>query len=180
MSRQLQEIQSSHNFSKPGRRIGTAYVYAYAILLYLMSISNFKPNCFLHFNLWFKICAGGVPGRDSCDGDSGGPLMITYHDKSSEKTTTIQVGIVSFGPRQCGGPCESARSFSYSCKATSVPNLKFFPFSRSSERLHKSDSVSKMDSGQSRRLVQVYFRKFRICQLDEDLSSLHFSSLLVL
>jgi trypsin len=37
------------------------------------------------------ICAGAL-GLDSCNGDSGGPL--THNG--------VQVGIVSFGPAQCG------------------------------------------------------------------------------
>ena len=45
-----------------------------------------------------QICAGGEPGRDSCGGDSGGPLMVP--------TTTgppySLVGIVSFGAVRCG------------------------------------------------------------------------------
>uniref|UniRef100_A0A6P7FRE5 CLIP domain-containing serine protease n=1 Tax=Diabrotica virgifera virgifera TaxID=50390 RepID=A0A6P7FRE5_DIAVI len=45
-----------------------------------------------------QICAGGQRGRDSCAGDSGGPLMKTVEDDSS---TWYQEGIVSFGAR-CG------------------------------------------------------------------------------
>ena len=36
--------------------------------------------------------------RDSCRGDSGGPLFITGGDSQY-----LQVGIVSFGPTNCGG-----------------------------------------------------------------------------
>lgn len=42
------------------------------------------------------ICAG-FPNKDSCDGDSGGPL--TYETNDDE---TVQIGIVSFGPSRCG------------------------------------------------------------------------------
>jgi secreted trypsin-like serine protease len=47
-----------------------------------------------------EICAG-VPGavRDSCYGDSGGPLMA--HDEASDRY--VQIGIVSWG-YQCGHP----------------------------------------------------------------------------
>ncbi|XP_063707950.1 trypsin-2-like [Culicoides brevitarsis] len=38
------------------------------------------------------ICAGGKTGFDSCVGDSGGPLVFR----------NLQVGIVSFGPSDCG------------------------------------------------------------------------------
>lgn len=47
-----------------------------------------------------QVCAGGVRGRDSCLGDSGGPLM--YID--SEKIACVLSGIVSFGSEQCGAP----------------------------------------------------------------------------
>lgn len=45
-----------------------------------------------------QICAGGVQGRDSCTGDSGGPLMTVYNDNSEQWYIE---GIVSFGTT-CG------------------------------------------------------------------------------
>lgn len=42
------------------------------------------------------ICAG-VPGKDSCNGDSGGPL--TYETESGQR---VQIAVVSFGPAVCG------------------------------------------------------------------------------
>lgn len=39
-----------------------------------------------------QICAGGEKGRDSCNGDSGGPLMYV-----GENNTWYAAGIVSFG-----------------------------------------------------------------------------------
>jgi trypsin len=42
------------------------------------------------------ICAG-ANGKDSCSGDSGGPLLMLGNNSSDD----VQVGIVSFG-RQCG------------------------------------------------------------------------------
>ncbi|XP_026735969.1 phenoloxidase-activating enzyme-like [Trichoplusia ni] len=48
-------------------------------------------------NLWAgQLCAGGINGKDSCKGDSGGPLM--YEDGRTYEV----IGIVSFGPVPCG------------------------------------------------------------------------------
>ncbi|XP_028047881.1 CLIP domain-containing serine protease 2 [Monomorium pharaonis] len=48
-----------------------------------------------------QICAGGQRGKDSCRGDSGGPLMAVerLYNGTSKWTT---VGVVSFGPSPCG------------------------------------------------------------------------------
>ncbi|CAG9822463.1 unnamed protein product [Phaedon cochleariae] len=49
-----------------------------------------------------QICAGGEPDRDSCNGDSGGPLMLPVTDREAgagrgSSTTWYAAGIVSFG-----------------------------------------------------------------------------------
>ncbi|XP_071450645.1 serine protease ea-like isoform X2 [Hetaerina americana] len=50
-----------------------------------------------------QLCAGGVrDGGDSCSGDSGGPL--TFYGEIQRSTRTIQHGIVSYGPKNCGSP----------------------------------------------------------------------------
>ena len=43
-----------------------------------------------------QICAGGVIGKDSCKGDSGGSLM------KKDGFSWYLYGIVSFGPKNCG------------------------------------------------------------------------------
>lgn len=43
-----------------------------------------------------QLCAGGVAGKDSCAGDSGGPLLLL------SDVYVAQIGIVSFGQRRCG------------------------------------------------------------------------------
>ena len=48
------------------------------------------------------ICAGGLEGKDSCNGDSGGPL-ITYKGFNDQSDTKYLLGIVSFGSSKCGG-----------------------------------------------------------------------------
>lgn len=35
-------------------------------------------------------------------GDSGGPLMINYHSPHSVYAKLVQVGVISYGPKQCG------------------------------------------------------------------------------
>lgn len=47
-----------------------------------------------------QMCAGGVNAQDSCDGDSGGPLI--YKGEVNLRPRFVQYGIVSFGPRSCG------------------------------------------------------------------------------
>lgn len=49
-----------------------------------------------------QICAGGEAGKDSCRGDSGGPLMdILEPTRQQPHPAFYLMGIVSFG-RQCG------------------------------------------------------------------------------
>ena len=43
------------------------------------------------------LCAGGNGTRDTCNGDSGGPLLVVGDDPSD----ALQVGVTSWGPT-CG------------------------------------------------------------------------------
>lgn len=48
-----------------------------------------------------QICAGGQKGKDSCRGDSGGPLMALERTRDGAGKWSA-VGVVSFGPSPCG------------------------------------------------------------------------------
>jgi len=52
----------------------------------------------LGFDKTRQICAGGEKGKDSCSGDSGGPLFA----RESTNDPWTQVGLVSFGTAACG------------------------------------------------------------------------------
>jgi len=59
-------------------------------------------NCPNGFKSSFEICADDTqnpPKGNSCNGDSGGPLIVDGGDASND----LQVGIVSWGPRTCFG-----------------------------------------------------------------------------
>jgi len=49
------------------------------------------------FDYTFQMCAGSEKGKDSCGGDSGGPMVVRKPSGS-----WYQAGIVSFGPKRCG------------------------------------------------------------------------------
>ncbi|CAG7722895.1 unnamed protein product [Allacma fusca] len=48
-----------------------------------------------------QMCAGGIRGKDSCGGDSGGPFILPINTGRSG-LKFFQLGVVSFGPVQCG------------------------------------------------------------------------------
>ncbi|CAG9806988.1 unnamed protein product [Chironomus riparius] len=49
-----------------------------------------------------QFCALGKDGKDSCNGDSGGPLMKFKKFPNSNIAYYMAVGLVSFGPSKCG------------------------------------------------------------------------------
>lgn len=49
-----------------------------------------------------QLCAGGTKGRDSCRGDSGGPLMHLAFSNNTHSVNWYLSGVVSFGPSPCG------------------------------------------------------------------------------
>lgn len=48
-----------------------------------------------------QICAGGAQNKDSCPGDSGGPMLAAIID-DTQTSKYVQEGVVSFGPKYCG------------------------------------------------------------------------------
>jgi transmembrane serine protease 9 len=49
-----------------------------------------------------QLCAGGVEGKDTCIGDSGGPLMSPGISPRDGRARLFVAGVVSFGPESCG------------------------------------------------------------------------------
>ena len=49
-----------------------------------------------------NICTKALEGQDSCNGDSGGPLMTSIDNEKISEKQWIQVGIVSWGLDKCG------------------------------------------------------------------------------
>ena len=45
------------------------------------------------------MCNKVFLGQDSCSGDSGGPLVVR---QGGSEEPWFQIGVVSFGPKQCG------------------------------------------------------------------------------
>ncbi|XP_016977732.2 spaetzle-processing enzyme-like [Drosophila rhopaloa] len=64
--------------------------------------SSFCKKAYPHleFNSSLQICVGPVNGSDTCDGDSGGPLMATM-GQSYEEFEYV-AGITSYGHQTCG------------------------------------------------------------------------------
>merc|ERR1739848_775955 len=65
------------------------------------AISNRKCKTYLNLNdinSRDQLCAGAEEGKDSCGGDSGGPLI----KRAQIGSPWFQTGVVSFGSSQCG------------------------------------------------------------------------------
>lgn len=69
-----------------------------------------QPQCAKTYSNRFQIrlkdsqvCAGGVGGKDSCRGDSGGPMMIPAKIPNIG-VVWFMTGVVSFGPTPCATP----------------------------------------------------------------------------
>lgn len=59
-----------------------------------------RPGITLSDELQF--CAGGERGRDSCTGDSGGPVVKVHVDQRAGSVNWLCMGVISFGPDPCG------------------------------------------------------------------------------
>ncbi|XP_068618859.1 melanization protease 1-like [Battus philenor] len=76
-----------------------------ANILQFVSLPVLTPESCNFFGKGFKvekseICAGSERNKDTCGGDSGGPLMKIYD--TAEGPKSFLVGVVSFGPTVCG------------------------------------------------------------------------------
>ena len=62
-----------------------------------------KNSTKFRVNMTHVFCAGdGKGGNDTCSGDSGGPFVRERYEKRSNDYRWIQVGLVSWGPTDCG------------------------------------------------------------------------------
>lgn len=61
-------------------------------------VKKFPPA--INVNQNSIICAGSKEGKDSCKGDSGGPLLKEISEDG--QVNWYLYGITSFGPRKCG------------------------------------------------------------------------------
>ncbi|XP_065078775.1 CLIP domain-containing serine protease B15-like isoform X2 [Ochlerotatus camptorhynchus] len=101
--RSLSEGQLLTIFSKGPPVIGIVNRQKHAIAMKLRN-SSVCDKIYKDVRIELKtsqICVGGEPGKDSCPGDSGSPLMQQIIDLVPLRWS--QVGLVSLGPQKCGG-----------------------------------------------------------------------------
>ncbi|KAJ2725123.1 hypothetical protein GGI07_001493 [Coemansia sp. Benny D115] len=66
------------------------------------------------YNKDLHVCTDGTPGKDTCSGDSGGPLLTTYDEGDGSKYAIL--GITSYAPAtpdNIDGYCAQAGSSGY-------------------------------------------------------------------
>jgi len=91
---------SDHKDVGDFRRIGAHANIMQKLVVPIVPIEECKSNFkfFKNIHSVRHLCAGGEIGKDSCSGDSGGPL-ITRRDHEG---AMFLRGIVSFGAKRCG------------------------------------------------------------------------------
>ncbi|GLV36632.1 Spatzle-Processing Enzyme [Carabus blaptoides fortunei] len=75
------------------------------VTLKITNLEQCKTTYFSKFRLNIdneQMCTAGQDGKDTCEGDSGGPLMRFEVVEDSGVPRYYLLGIVSFGPRRCG------------------------------------------------------------------------------
>lgn len=95
--------RSNNDPSDPGfiRTAGTFEAKQQKLVVPLIPIRKCKSDyrIFKKISDTKHLCAGGELGKDSCSGDSGGPLLT--RPRGSKKSMYLK-GIVSFGTSKCG------------------------------------------------------------------------------
>ncbi|XP_026683806.1 spaetzle-processing enzyme-like [Diaphorina citri] len=107
-----------------------------------------------------QMCVGGNVGKDSCNGDSGGPLTWMGSFDSAISARTYLIGLVSLGPASCG--------------VYEIPGVysRTSYFLRSSVRLGEHDANSDPDCSPDHRQCAPPVQDIRVVKV---ISHEHFS-----